>query len=96
MDDSANKWEDGFMAGLELGFATAEVIVRDGGGVKELRHERGKIKAYQAKQRGVGSGRGAVEGDIYEPQPVAHPADFGMPWTPSDAKLSAASRLRPA
>ena len=91
---ASDEWQDGFLGGLELGLATAEAIIQAKGGVLEIRRERAKVKGFIAKERGVGQGREMRPTDIYEPTPVAHPADFGLPWTVGDEKLAKMSRVQ--
>jgi hypothetical protein len=90
----SEEWQEGFLGGLELGFATAECILNANGGIADIRRERAKVKGLIDKNRGAGDGREMQTTDIYEPMAVAHPADFGMPWTGADEKIAKESRVK--
>ena len=81
-----------FERGLEIGLRTALVIIGDGLGAQGIQRQIDEIKESQAA-RGLTANKSMVEADIFMPQPLAHPGDFGLPATAIDEERVALSRM---
>lgn len=100
MSEEIGDYQRGFEWGVLVGLRTAEVAVREAGAPTHFVTTRiqaaigrlvAEMKDVRDRRRGIVH-REAEHGDIYT-TPIAHPADFGLPASPADDTVSAASRI---
>ena len=81
-----------FERGIEIGLRTALVIIGDGLGAQGIQRQIEELKESQVA-RGIAANKTMIEADIFLPQPLAHPGDFGLPATAIDEERVALSRM---